>query len=96
MILFLYSLLKLFSGGLKMKKLIAFVSAALLAAGLIGCASTQTEELCEKEAFRNQFNQEIWDELPEQFRAGDTPNILCNRYDGWIDSKVDTLDDKIR
>ena len=30
------------------------------------------------------------------------PNILCNRYltsykdDGWIDSKVDTLDDKIR
>lgn len=48
-----------------MKKLIAFVSAALLAAALIGCASTQTEELCEKEAFRNQFNQEIWDELPE-------------------------------
>ena len=85
-----------------MKKLIAFVSAALLAAALIGCASTQTEELCEKEAFRNQFNQEIWDELPEQFRAGDTPNILCNRYltgyrdDGWIDSKVDTIDDKIR
>lgn len=57
---------------------------------------------CEKEAFKNQFNQETWDELPEQLRARDTPNILCNRYltgykdDGWIDSKVDTLDDKIR
>ena len=56
----------------------------------------------EKEAFKNQFNQETWDKLPEQLRAGDTPNILCNRYltgykdDGWIDSKVDTLDDKIR
>lgn len=59
-------------------------------------------DYCEKEAFRNQFSQETWDELPEQFRARDTPNILCNRYltgyrdDGWIDSKIDTLDDKIR
>ena len=61
-----------------------------------------TGEYCEKEPFRNEFQQEKWDELPEHFRAGDTPQILCDRYltgcrdDGWIDSKVDSLESKIR
>lgn len=57
---------------------------------------------CNKVEFENEFQQERWNELPEELRAGNTPEVLCNRYltgytdDGWIDSKVDTLEDKIR
>lgn len=59
-------------------------------------------DYCNKADFQKEFSQEKWQELPEKFKAGNTPKILCDRYltgytdDGWIDSKVDTLEDKIR
>lgn len=50
-------------------------------------------DYCEKEAFRNQFNQETWDELPEQLRAGDTLWYYSSRKKNEIKTDDFNLND---